>query len=166
MAPLNVYAADPVNTGDHGQCKSPSGDDRPCWQTYTMEEDSGGKVCYMTARPEKSEGDYKKRGDVVALITHRPAEGTRNVFSFMAGYSYKKASDVQVDVDGSKFKLFTQNDMAWAADSSTDVALAEAIQKGSKMTITGISSRGTKTVDVFSLKGSTKAHETISADCQ
>lgn len=154
LSPLPAHASDPAKIGDFGR-----------WEAYEFEETSGGKVCYMMAKPEKSEGKYSKRGDVVALITHRPAEGTKNVFSYMGGYSYKKGEDVNLMIDAKKFNLFTQNDMAWAADAAADTALTEAIKKGSKMTVKGISSKGTETKDMFSLKGSSKAYEAISKAC-
>jgi hypothetical protein len=134
------------------------------WTAYEFEE-NGGKVCYMAAKPEKAEGKYKVRGEVVAMITHRPGEGTKNVFSYMSGYSYKKSSDVDVTIDGKNYTLFTQNDMAWAADAAADNALTAAIQKGSKMVVKGVSGKGTQTKDTFSLKGSTKAYEAISKAC-
>lgn len=134
------------------------------WTAYVFEE-NGANVCYMAARPAKSEGKYAKRGDVVAMITHRPAEGTKNVFSYMAGYGYKKGGDVDLSVDGKKFILFTQNDMAWAADAGADSNIIEALKRGARMTVKGISARGTVTTDTFSLKGSTKAFEEISKAC-
>lgn len=134
------------------------------WTAYVFEE-NGGNVCYMAAKPEKAEGKYKKRGEVVAMITHRPAEGTKNVFSYMSGYGYKKGSQVDVSIDGKKFMLFTQNDMGWAADAAADTNLAEAIKKGSKMVVQGVSAKGTQTKDTFNLKGSTKAYEAISKAC-
>jgi hypothetical protein len=134
------------------------------WNAYEFEE-NGNKVCYMAASPDKHEGKYSKRGDIVAMITHRPSEGTKSVFSYMAGYGYQKGSNVEISIDGKKFTLFTQNDMAWAADAVADANLADAIKKGSKMVVKGISGKGTDTKDSFSLKGSTKAFEAISKAC-
>ena len=134
------------------------------WVAYEFEE-NGGKVCYMASKPQKAEGKYSKRGDIVAMVTHRPSEGTKDVFSYMAGYGYKKGSDVTLKIDGQTFTLFTQNDMAWAADAAADSAIAAALQKGNKMVVEGVSARGTETTDTFSLSGSTKAYEAISAAC-
>lgn len=134
------------------------------WAAYVFEE-NGANVCYMAAKPDKAEGKYARRGDVVAMITHRPGEGTKNVFSYMSGYGYKKGSNVELSIDGKKFTLFTQNDMAWAADSAADANLAEGLKKGSKMTVKGVSGKGTETKDTFTLKGSTKAYEAISKAC-
>lgn len=134
------------------------------WAAYSFTE-NGNKVCYMVSQPKKSEGKYSKRGDVFALITHRPAEKTKNVFSYVTGYTYKDGSDVTVKVDGKKFTLFTQKDMAWTPDQSSDNKLAESIRKGSKFTVKGTSSRGTLTTDTFSLKGSGGAHDAINKAC-
>jgi hypothetical protein len=134
------------------------------WDAYAYEE-GGSRVCYMAAKPDKDEGAYKARGDIHALITHRPGDGTKNVFTYIAGYTYKPATDASVEIDGQKFALFTKDSMAWALNTETDNQIAEAIRTGSKMIVTGVSSRGTKTVDTFSLNGSSSAHDRISQEC-
>ena len=134
------------------------------WSAYRFTE-NGNKVCYMVAQPETAVGNYTKRGDIFALITHRPADNTRNVFSYMTGYSYKEGSDVSVKIDNRNFNLFTQGDTAWAADAATDNNIAQAVQAGNRMIVKGTSSRGTATTDTFSLSGSTKAHNKITAEC-
>ncbi|MAQ71322.1 MAG: hypothetical protein CL565_03915 [Alphaproteobacteria bacterium] len=134
------------------------------WTAYTVMED-GKKVCYMVSRPQKDEGNYSKRGDIFALITHRPSENTNNVFSYMTGYPYKSDSEVTLTIDGEAFALFTYEESAWAPDSKTDKRLSDAIQSGSTMIVKGVSSRGTNTTDTFSLKGSSAAHKAISDSC-
>ncbi|MCB1556706.1 MAG: hypothetical protein KDJ15_05270 [Alphaproteobacteria bacterium] len=134
------------------------------WAAYTFDED-GQKVCYMASQPKKAEGSYSRRGDVFALITHRPAEGSKNVFSYITGYTYKSGSDATVKIDSSRFTLFTQDETAWAPDAETDDKLAHTIRKGSGMVVTGTSSRGTETKDTFSLKGSGAAHDAINKAC-
>lgn len=134
------------------------------WSAYTFEE-NGNKVCYMASKPVKAEGKYSVRGDIFALITHRPAEKSKNVFSYVAGYTYKPNSDVKVTIDGKVFTLFTHKDMAWTSTADTDAVLAELIRKGSRMTVEGTSSRGTYTKDTISLKGSGGAHDAINKAC-
>jgi len=134
------------------------------WSAYSFVE-NGNKVCYMASQPKTAVGNYTKRGDVFALVTHRPSEKTKNVFSYMTGYPYKSESDVSVKVNGRDFTLFTEGDTAWAADATTDNAIASAIKAGSSMVVKGQSSRGTLTTDTFGLKGSSKAHQKISEEC-
>ncbi len=134
------------------------------WSAYVFTED-GNKVCYMASQPKKAEGNYTRRGEIFALVTHRPGEGSKNVFSYITGYPYKAGSDAKVRVNGNSFTLFTQDETAWAPDAATDNRLADAIRRGSNMTVKGTSTRGTLTTDTFSLKGSSAAHDAISREC-
>ncbi len=134
------------------------------WRAYSFSE-NGKKVCYMAAQPKTDVGNYTQRGDIYALITHRPAEKTKDVFSYIAGYPYKSGSEVTIKANGSIFKLFTQDSTAWAADAAADRAVVAAIRGGSDMVIKGTSKRGTATTDTFGLKGSSKAYKTISDAC-
>ena len=131
---------------------------------YSFTE-NGHTVCYMVSQPTKAEGNYTKRGDVFALVTHRPSEKTKNVFSYITGYTYKSGSDVTVTIGSDKYTLFTQKDMAWTPDQASDDKLANSIRKGSKLVVKGTSSRGTLTTDTFSLKGSGGAHDAINKAC-
>lgn len=135
------------------------------WKAYSLTESDGTKVCYIASQPTKDEGNYSRRGDIFALITHRPSEDSRNVFSYVTGYDYKTDSEASLMLDDKTFKLFTQGDTAWARDSETDNKIAEALRKGSKMVVKGTSSRGTATTDTFSLSGSGAAHDAINKAC-
>ncbi len=134
------------------------------WTAYVLVE-NGQKVCYMVSQPVKTQGNYSRRGDIYALITHRPSENTKNVFSYITGYKYKSGSKVTVRVNGKTFDLFTQDDTAWTPDPESDRKLAEAIRAGSTMVVKGTSSRGTLTTDTFSLSGSSDAYRKISKEC-
>lgn len=153
LLPHGAKAGEPRLLGTHGD-----------WAAYVFFED-GNKVCYMASQPKEAKGDYSKRDEIFALLTHRPAEGTKDVFSYITGYTYKPGSDTILKIDSNRFVLFTQDDTGWAPDSETDAAIAKAIKAGSKMTVEGTSSRGTKTTDTFSLKGSSAAHKAITDEC-
>lgn len=135
------------------------------WNAFAFEE-KGAKVCYISSQPKKKEPAGAKRGDVYVLVTHRPAEKTLDVVSFIAGYPFKKESETVLDVGGKSFKLFTDGETAWARDSDTDKAITAAIRDTSKpMTVKGISGRGTKTTDTYSLDGATQAYDAINQAC-
>jgi len=151
--PFPSHAAQPKEIGKFGD-----------WTSYVLSE-GGSKVCYMVSKPVKAEGKYTNRGEIFALITHRPSENTRDVFSYITGYTYSKDSDASVMIDGKKYILFTQEDTAWAPDASADSKLARAIQTGSNMVVKGTSKRGTLTTDTYSLKGSGAAYKAITKSC-
>ena len=100
-----------------------------------------------------------------SIVTHRPSESRRDEVSFIAGYAFKKDSSVEVSIGDEAFKLFTQGDGAWAPDKEADAALVAAMIKGRGMVVKGISSRGTKTMDTYSLSGFTKAYKAINKAC-
>lgn len=134
------------------------------WRAYVFQED-GSKVCYMASEPKEEEGDYTQRGDVHAMVTHRAAQGTENVVSFIIGYPFKEDSRVSVDIDGKTFTLFTHKDTAWAPDAQTDSALVQSMRAGRQMIVKGTSTRGTETTDTYSLLGFTAAHKAINDTC-
>lgn len=146
-------AADPVELGSYG-----------VWKALSFEE-NGGKVCFMTAKPEKQEGKFTKRGDVAFFITHWAADGTRDVVSVSIGYPFRGGSNLKLTIDGKDYTMATDGEMAWAADSATDAAISQAVRKGSKMVIKGVSQRGTNTTDTYSLSGSGDAYAAMSEAC-
>ena len=154
LLPTPGLAAEPEKIGTYG-----------AWTAYSFLED-GARVCYMTASPLKTEGDYLRRGNVYAMITHRPKDKEIGVFSYMPGYDYKKESPVTVTVDGRPSVLLGADQIAWAADAATDRKLAEAIRRGKTMIVTGTSSQNIATTDTFSLSGSGLAYAAIGRSCK
>ena len=129
---------------------------------FAYREDQGAvRLCYIASIPKKETGKYTKRGETYILVTHRPHKSERDVFELNAGYTYKKNSAVTLNIDGQITKLVTSDANAWAKTNKTDRALAAAMAKGRQLIVTGISSRGTKTTDTYSLAGFTAAYRVI-----
>lgn len=131
-------------------------------QTFAEGKNTG---CSIWSQPTKDKGKYSKRGEIYAYVTHRPWDKRLNEVSVAAGYEYKKDSSVQVTIGGQKFTLFTDGSTAWSRTPKDDKALVDAMKRGSTMTVTGMSSRGTQTVDTYSLSGFSKAFEAIGKAC-
>lgn len=134
------------------------------WNAFTFEE-NGHKVCYMSSQPKKSDSGGKKRGDIYVLVTHRPAEKSLDVVSFIAGYAFKQGAEAALNIGEKKFKLFTEGDTAWARDEASDRAIINALKQGKNMEILGSSNRGTATKDTYSLSGAGQAYGAINEAC-
>ncbi len=134
------------------------------WSAFKFSED-GNPACYMSSEQSNATGVYKTRGDVFAIVTHRPAEKRIGEVSIIAGYAFKKDSAVAVAIGTQGFELFTQDDGAWALDAATDKKLVQAMRRGNRMVVKGTSARGTLTTDTYSLKGFTKAYRAIGKAC-
>ena len=135
------------------------------WSAYKMKE-NGANLCYMASVPQKSEGKYKRRGEIFLIVAHRPKEKSFNVVSLTAGYNYKKGSVATIQIDKkNKVELFTHEDTAWAQTPAVDNQLYKMMKAGNKAVVIGKSSLGNTTTDTFSLKGFTKAANAIDKAC-
>jgi len=135
------------------------------WHAFQFTE-AGNVVCFMASRPTSEEGNYTRRGDVFVLVTHRPAENSRDVVSFYSGYPFEENGSVSVTIDGGdNFTFFTEGETAWSPDPQTDRAIIDAMQAGSQMVVQGRSSRGTLTTDTYSLFGFTATLGDINSAC-
>ncbi|MEQ8355004.1 MAG: invasion associated locus B family protein [Kiloniellaceae bacterium] len=134
------------------------------WSAFRYQED-GKPICFMASEPTKAEGQYSKRGEIHAMVTHRPNESRTDEVSIQAGYAYQDGAPVEVEVGAMKLRLFTEGESAWAVDKEADKKLVQAMIKGNTMVVQGTSARGTNTKDTYSLSGFTRAYEAISKAC-
>jgi hypothetical protein len=134
------------------------------WAAYSFGP-KDAKVCYLVGKPAKSEPASAKRGRVDALVTHRPAEHAVNVVNFDLGYTAKPDAKAELEIDGKKFSLFIDKEAAWTNDAAADKAVTEALAKGKRATIKGMSAHGTATTDTYSLEGLAAALALIDKAC-
>ncbi|NVK34138.1 MAG: hypothetical protein HWE23_06650 [Rhodobacteraceae bacterium] len=135
------------------------------WAAYSHSGGSG-KVCYALTKPTELLPSDRNHGDVFFFVSTRPSEGVSAEPSLLVGYPLKEGSNVIVDVDGTKFTLFTKGDGAWVENAATEAQLVAAMKAGRAMTVSGQSSRGTQTTYKFSLSGVTAAINNSISACQ
>jgi invasion protein IalB len=135
------------------------------WSAFSIKQDRTN-VCFLGSEATESEGKYSKRGDVLFMVTHRPAQKEFSIINFQTGYTFKPGMDAVITIGDHNFSLFTQGSDGWAKDSETDKSIVKSMIRGSQMVIKGTSSRGTQTTDTFSLKGFTAAYKAASKACK
>lgn len=133
------------------------------WHVFSVQK-GGEKVCYIASEPTKSTGTFSNRGTPYLLVTSRNAK--TDEVSVSSGYGYKVDSKVQIEVDNTKFDLFTKEDVAWAYDSAQDAQIVTAMKKGSRITVRGTSPKDTFSLDTYSLSGVTAAYNKMKASCK
>ena len=136
------------------------------WSVLRQETDAG-RLCYITSEPIEKKGDYDKnnRGETRVFVTHGPGKAERDVVSIVAGYVFEKQSEVDLYVDGVKQLFFTLQDRAWSFGPDEDKKIIRNMKRGNKLTVEGVSSRGNKTIDIYSLSGFTKAKQMLDKIC-
>lgn len=131
------------------------------WEAH-VRDDGGAKVCYAASVPSKSEGKYTRRGDVFLLVSHRPGDKMIGFVSLEAGYTYEAKGKITAKIGGASHAMFADGGLAFAFE---DAPLVKSMIRGQNLTIQGKSSRGTLTVDTFSLSGFTAAYRAASKAC-
>ena len=118
--------------------------------------------CYIGSLPVNSDiPEGKKRGDVYILV-YRINNDPETIIQINSGYPYKSGESVNVKIDKKNYEFFVDEDNAW---TNNDKEVVYAMKKGVKLTVSGISSRGTKTVDTYTLNGFTVAYNKLTKDC-
>ena len=118
--------------------------------------------CYIGSLPINSDiPEGKKRGDVYILV-YRINNNPETIIQINSGYPYKNEESVNVKIDKKNYEFYPDEDSAW---TNNDKEVVFAMKKGVKLTVSGISSRGTKTVDTYTLNGFTAAYNKLTKDC-
>lgn len=138
------------------------------WAAYTTGT-GDAKVCYALAQPKSSEPKNVTRDPMFFLISDWPSRKVKGEVEVVAGYPYKDGSKVDTAIGSDKFTFFTKNDgndgNAWVEDLAKEPNLVDAMRRGSQMTVTGMSTRGTLTKDTYSLSGISAALNKIHSTC-
>lgn len=137
------------------------------WSAFKIQSD-GQTICFIASEPKEQHLSKKgaKRDPVYFLITHWVDRKIKGEPSVVIGYPQKDGSKTTVEIGSSKFEMFTQEDGAWFADPQTEAKVVNAMKRGVKMSVRGVSERGTRTRDVYSLRGISAALDKINAECK
>ena len=134
------------------------------WTAFA-EGEGKNLACMAVSKPKKAEGNYSRRGDIFAIVTHLPGQNKWNEFSIVAGYNFQPNSNPDVTIGDMKFQLFTSGSRAWSFSPSEDDKIVKFLKNSMKMKVVGTSSRGTITNDTYSLVGFSKAYQKINEAC-
>ena len=123
------------------------------------------EYCYIGSLATETDlPSDKKRGDFYVLV-YKNIGNPDTVVQIEAGYTYKISSDIIISIDKGEYKFYTTEDLPTAAWTEEDAKVIFAMKKGLKLKVTGKSSRGTTTNDVYTLNGFTAAYNKLINDC-
>lgn len=155
--PASAQSSEAVDAkSDWSIFKQGAAADRQCWivsQPKTSSATKNGKAVAVN------------RGDIFLMVAIRPGAQIKNEVSMIAGYPFRSGSSVTMEVGSRKYEMFTDGEGAWTDSAAKDDEVVTALRRGSTAKLTGVSSRGTQTVDTFSLIGFTAALKEARALC-
>ena len=123
------------------------------------------EYCYIGSLATETDlPSDKKRGNFYILV-YKNIGNPDTVVQIEAGYNYKVQSNIIVNIDKGEYKFYTTEDLPTAAWTEEDAKVIFAMKKGLALKVTGESSRGTITNDVYTLNGFTASYNKLINDC-
>ena len=134
------------------------------WEVMVVSEASG-KVCFAQSIPVLQAPKKDKR-DSRLFVTFRPNEKISDEISTTSGYEFNKNNTVLAASGNNKFKFdIKQQGFAWMTSNKKEKIMVKVMKKGSRIMVTGYNSKGSQTIDHYSLLGFTKAYSTAKKAC-
>ena len=133
------------------------------WEAFTYKGDKG-KICFAQTAPLERSPKNLKRESSRLFVTFRKEEKIKNELSVTSGHIYKQSS-VVAKSGKNEFAFFSQGNFAWLIDGEEEFNLIKTMKKASKLSITGTSKNGSKTKDLYSMMGFTKAYNAAKKSC-
>ena len=158
-------------------CSLVSGDEFDDWRVYQTVSDCPRKECGASSSPVNTVNTRDgrnvqvRRGTIKLFVTATSQSSADSALvSFNSGYPFANDSDVLAEIDNAtEFTFYigpedANEEWAWPLPVDDD-RLVDAMKKGNRIVLSGISGRGTNTRDTFSLKGFTAALESAVELC-
>ena len=103
------------------------------------------------------------------MVSDWPGRKVKGELEIVPGYAYKPGTAATLGIGGDRFNFFTRNDgqngSAWLQNLNDAAPLLDAMTHGVSAVAIGTSSRGTRTVDTYSLAGFGDALAKVHAAC-
>tara|TARA_B100001029_G_C14998707_1_gene416643 strand:+ start:328 stop:831 length:504 start_codon:yes stop_codon:yes gene_type:complete len=152
LFPIEVFANPPKSVGKFKN-----------WETFVY-NDSKGKICFAQTIPlERSPKNFKREQSRL-FVTFRKSGNIKNEVSVTSGHEYRSSS-VTAQSGKNEFSLFSQGNFAWLLDNEEEFNLIKTMKKASKLSIIGSARNGSKTKDLYSMMGFTKAYNAAKKNC-
>ena len=134
------------------------------WETMVLVEASGN-TCFAQSSPVLQAPKSNKR-DARLFVSFRPGDKVTDEISTTSGYEYNKNNKVIATSGKNKFNFdIKQQGFAWMTSNKNEKKMINVMMKGSRIMVTGFNSKGSQTIDHYSLLGFTKAYKAAKSAC-
>ena len=138
------------------------------WTAYST--GSGNSMtCYAMSKPRATQPKNAKRTAIYLMVSDWPGRKVKAEPEIVPGYEYKETAPVSLAIGPEKFSFFARNESksgtAWLKSLAENDKLIDTMKGGVSAVAAGTSSRGTKSVDTYSLSGFNDALAKIHAFC-
>ena len=134
------------------------------WETMVLVE-ATGNTCFAQSSPVLQAPKSNKR-DARLFVSFRPGDKITDEISTTSGYEYNNNNKVIATSGKNKFNFdIKQQGFAWMTSNKNEKKMINVMMKGSRIMVTGFNSKGSQTIDHYSLLGFTKAYKAAKSAC-
>ncbi len=138
------------------------------WTAYSSGSGSS-LTCYAMSKPRASQPKTAKRSAIYLMVSDWPSRKVKGEPQIVYGYQAKEGGTAALGVGPDKFSFFIRNNgkdgSAWLQQLNDNSRLVSAMVGGVSAVASGVSSKGTKTSDTYSLSGFNDAMAKVHAAC-
>ena len=138
------------------------------WTAYSSGSGSS-LTCFATSQPRATRPAGAKRGEIYLMVSDWPGRKVKAEPQIVYGYPAREGGAAALGIGPDKFTFFMRNNgkegSGWLQALNDNSRLITDMQGGVSAVASGISQRGTKTVDTYSLSGFNDALTKIHAVC-
>ena len=143
------------------------------WSAYSAGT-GNSMTCYALSQPRATRPAGANRGQIYLMVSDWPSRKVKAEPQIVLGYPAKADSPAALAVGSTKFSFFARPDgpganpnaSAWLQSLGDNARLIDSMSKGVSAVATGISARGTRTTDTYSLAGFSDALAKIHESCK
>jgi hypothetical protein len=138
------------------------------WSAFSSGSGSS-LTCYALSKPRASQPKAAKRSSIYLMVSDWPSRKVKAEPQIVYGYQAKEGGAASLGVGSDKFSFFIRNNgkdgSAWLQQLNDNSRLVSVMGGGVSAVAIGISSKGTKTSDTYSLSGFNDAMAKVHAAC-
>jgi hypothetical protein len=139
------------------------------WSAYSTGT-GNAMTCYAMSSPRATQPRAAKRNAIYLMISDWPGRKVKSEAQVVPGYEYKAGIAVSLGIGPDKFNFFSRNEgksgSAWLLSLNDNARLLDSLARGVSAVAIGVSARGTRTVDTYSLAGFSDAIAKIHDVCR
>jgi len=135
------------------------------WSVFVRETD-GEKICFAATEATDKSPKSVNHGDVFFLIATWKSGAAKEQPSLMTGYALNTKPEPTLRIGSDKWEMYSSENEAVIEAASEEQRLIRAMRQGADMRISAVSSRGTATSYVISLRGVSAALDRAKAECR
>ena len=135
------------------------------WSVFVQEVD-GDKICFAATEAKDKSPKSVNHGDVFFLVASWLSGVATEQPSLMAGYNFRDGPDPTLRIGSDKWEMYVSDNEAFIESGGDETTLVKAMRRGADMRVSAVSSRGTATSYVISLRGISAALDRAREVCK